>query len=33
MADDNNGCNWNAAGAQIALFIMYASDGRMLTAK
>jgi len=33
MADDNNTSDSIAAGAQITLFIMYASDWRMLTAK
>jgi len=30
---DNNTCDSTAAGAQIALFTVHASDGQMLTAK
>jgi len=32
MTDDNKMCDSIATGAQTALFTMYASDGRMLTA-
>ena len=32
MTDDNNTCDLIAAGAQIALFTMYDSDGQMSNA-